>query len=146
MDHSHNERCISFQQRLIEEELSKIDRYLENQSLGVDKEKYLEICEITNVEPDPEKIPIDYTDLLSDTTIAMEITNLLPEKWEYIGGNYEGKDLSLLPMFLDLYDITNRLDITILIARINNKGIELVNKRKKKHVATGNNHKTAGRK
>jgi len=131
-------RRITFQQGLLEDELRNIDNYLENNELGVSKEKYLEICAITKSDPDPEKIPVEFAELLTDTQVALQICELLPEKWDNVNGRYEGRDIGLVPMYLDIFRIDNRVDMLILISKINNKSIEILNKRAKRIKGNGN--------
>jgi len=100
---------------------------LQNNSLGITKEKYLEICEVTNSEPDPDKIPVDFFDLLEDTQIAMNIVNTLPDRWDGMSGSYQGKDLSILPCLLDLYEIPNKLDMISLVTIIINETARITN-------------------
>jgi len=100
---------------------------LENCNLGITKEKYFEICEVTNSEVEPDKIPIDFSDLLIDTQVAMAIVQMLPDKWDGASGSYQGKDLSILPFLVEVYEIENKLDIVSLITIIINKSSVITN-------------------
>jgi hypothetical protein len=102
--------------------------------LGISKAKYYEICEVTNTEPDPEKIPVEYSDLLLDTQLAMVIVNLLPDKWDGASGFFQGKDLSILPYLLELYEIDNKIDMISLITVIINESAQITNNKLKKKV------------
>ena len=108
MDYRNYVRYFTFQQRLLEEEQKRIKNYLRNSSLGVNKEQYLEICRVTNSEIDPDKIPIEFSDFLLDTQIAMEIVYRLSDQWDGTTGTYIGKDLTILPFLLELYEIEDK--------------------------------------
>ena len=122
---------IAFQQRLLEEEHKKLKIYLQNADLGIDKEQYLEICEATSQKPDPEKMPLEFDDLILDTQLAMSIVSMLPDTWDGTSGMNTGKDLTLLPYILDLHGITNKLDMLALIMQIISEAQYLTNRKNK---------------
>lgn len=129
-------RYSKFQQGRLDLELTRIKDYLRNQSLGVTREKYLEICEATGSEVDISRIPIDFGDLSSHTRLSMEIVNLLTDKWDATAGSYLGKDLGLLPFLLDLYEVTDKVLMVQLIMEVIAEGITITNdklKAKPKH-------------
>jgi hypothetical protein len=57
----------------------------------------------------------------------MAIVQTLPDKWDGTSGSYQGKDLSILPFLMELYQIENKLDIVSLINIIINKSSEITN-------------------
>jgi len=71
------------------------------------EETYLKICEAMNSEPLESETPPDVEEFLEDTQIALYIYNTLPNRWDGFNGFYLGKDLLLLPLLLDLYNITD---------------------------------------
>ena len=87
----------------------------------MDVEQYLEVCRVTGTEPDPEKMPVRPEDLLEDTRLALEITSMLPDRWDGMSGSHQGKDLTILPYLLDLYDVSNKLETVRLITSIINE-------------------------
>lgn len=108
---------------------------MRNSSLGISKEKYLEICKVTNSQVDPDKIPIEYNDFLTDTKLAMEIVNILPDKWDSMAGASMGKDLSMLPFLLDMYNVSNQPDMLDLILTIISEGTNITNENMRKKVS-----------
>lgn len=60
------------------------------------------------IEPIPEEIPLEYTDLDYDCQIALKIFNLLPDNVEGMSGSWLGKDFSGLGILLDIYEVENR--------------------------------------
>lgn len=110
---------------------------MRNNSLGVTKEQYLEICKVTNSKVDPEKIPTEFGDFLEDTKLAMEVVYQLPDRWDGASGSYQGKDLSILPFLLDIYEVEDKIIISTLIFDIIRESSEITNekisKRAKQH-------------
>lgn len=98
--------------------------YLKNESLGVDRARYLEICEVTNTEPEPEKIPPDYESFTYESQLAMLIVHRMPDKWDSTSGYYSGKDLTILPYLLNLYKVEDEelmLDLIFKIIEVSSK-------------------------
>jgi hypothetical protein len=89
----------------------------------------LQICELQNQPVDTEKIPVEFEDFLIDTQIAMNITHTLPDKIDSNSGSYLGKDLSILPFLLDLYEIKNKKDSVMLIMRIVDEVAKVTNEK-----------------
>lgn len=69
------------------------------------KAQYFEMCEELGSEPIDSEIPIDFGDLLIEVQEAMSIYNVLQDNWDYMGGNYIGKNLSGFKDILEIYDI-----------------------------------------
>lgn len=67
------------------------------------------MCDQMNIEPNPEEIPIDYSDLDIEGQKVLRIFNLLPDKVEGMGGTWLGKDFAGLGTFLDIYEIEDRV-------------------------------------
>lgn len=56
-------------------------------------------------KPDPEEIPVERGDLALETQEVFNLFDILPANWEGMSGNYLGKDLQLLPVLFDEFDI-----------------------------------------
>jgi len=63
------------------------------------------LCEQLGNEPLEEEIPVEREDLYWETQEVFELYDLLSARWEGMSGSYLGKDLNLLPMLFDLYDV-----------------------------------------
>lgn len=63
------------------------------------RDRYLEVCEQLGREPDPDKMPPDFSDLPPVVQEALNIFNLLGDRIVADIG-YLGKDYSLLPVYL----------------------------------------------
>lgn len=74
-------------------------------TLGMTKEKYLEMCEMLGNTPDEDQIPVEFDDLPFEVQEALRIYNQLQDNWDYMGGNYIGKN------YVGLFDIMNILGV-----------------------------------
>ena len=72
---------------------------------GLTKEQYFEMCEMMGTEPSEEDIPLDRNDLTLDTQLIFSIYDKLPARWEGFSGQYLGKDLGLLNILFDHYNL-----------------------------------------
>jgi hypothetical protein len=81
------------------------------------KEKYLEIQDQLNIEPDPEKCPPgldDFPDIFID---ALNIFNLLGDRvYPEIG--YVGKDYTNLSLLCELYNIDNKELLFLILSKL----------------------------
>lgn len=77
------------------------------------------MCELYNDPIDWDKCPPDWEDFPWYVHISLPIFNALPDN--YIGGMeplYSGKDITALPVLLDLYDITDKEDRLLVFETI----------------------------
>lgn len=84
------------------------------------KEQYFEMCEALGSAPIEEQIPIEFDDFVLEVQEALRIYSNLQDSWDYMGGNYIGKNLSGFKDILDIYDISleDRRSIYELIMQI----------------------------
>lgn len=93
------------------------------------KQQYFEMCEQLGSEPLEEEIPIEYEDLPLEVQEALQLYNTLQDSWDYMGGNYIGKDLSYFGTILDLYEVPredrrNLYELVIYIDQLRAKQIQ----------------------
>ena len=69
------------------------------------KEAYFEMCEMLGSEPITEEIPIEYDDLLLDVQEALDIYYKLRDEWDYMNGNYIGKNYSGLKDIFEILEV-----------------------------------------
>lgn len=69
------------------------------------KEKYFEMCEMLKQEPVDSEIPIELDDFPSLVQQCFSIYSVLTDVWDPMGGNYLGKDYSLVFDLFELYSI-----------------------------------------
>jgi len=121
LDYRGNFRRFKFQQEHLRLEHDRIKLYLENESLGVRREQYLEICKVTGSPVEEDKIPPEFEDFTDEAQTAMVITNRLPDNWDYTSGYYIGKDLTILPYLFKIYELDDEemmLDLIFTVIKI----------------------------
>ena len=69
------------------------------------------MCELLGNEPNIEDIPIERSDLFHETQLVFSAFDKLQSVWEGFSGNYLGKDLTLLPTLMDLYNFPDYLKL-----------------------------------
>jgi hypothetical protein len=69
------------------------------------KQQYFEMCEMLGSEPLDTEIPVEYGDLLLEVQEALNLYNCLQDSWDYMGGNYIGKNLTGFRDLLELYEV-----------------------------------------
>ena len=69
------------------------------------KTQYFEMCEELGSEPVEEEIPVEYDDLPLEVQEALQLYNTLQDSWDYMGGNYIGKNLSYFGSILQMYQV-----------------------------------------
>lgn len=91
------------------------------------KDKYYEMCEALGSTPVDTEIPVELEDLPFLVQQAILIyTTYLPDTYEYMGGNYTGKDLSNVEYVFSLFDLDKReqlemYKLVLLIDKIRKK-------------------------
>jgi hypothetical protein len=78
------------------------------------KDAYFEMCEMLGSEPVESEIPVeldDFPDLVQQT---FYIYSMLADTWDPMGGNYLGKNYSILFDILQLYEYTQQESIFII--------------------------------
>ena len=69
---------------------------MQNEELSMTKDAYFEMCEMLGNEPVEEEIPIEFTDFPILVQQVFTIYYYLPDTWDPMGGNYLGKNLSIV--------------------------------------------------
>ena len=69
------------------------------------KAQYFEMCEMMGSEPLESQIPVEYEDLPLEVQEALQLYNTLQDSWDYMGGNYIGKNLSYFGSILQMYQV-----------------------------------------
>lgn len=70
------------------------------------KDIYFEMCEQLGQEPVDHEIPIEIGDFSEVVQQALNIYGILKDCWDPMGGNYLGKDYSIVFQLFELYDVT----------------------------------------
>ena len=85
------------------------------QSDQIDVDKYLKICEQLGQEPDPDKMPLEVSDLPSEVQVAFFIFAFLEDNWEGMSGTYLGKHWNNLEYLFNLYEIEEQKTILTIM-------------------------------
>lgn len=83
----------------------QLDSYFQNSAVSMTKEQYFEMCEMLGNEPNESQIPVEYEDLPLEVQDALRIYNTLQDNWDYMGGNYIGKNLHGIRDIFEMNDI-----------------------------------------
>mgnify|MGYP000010212951 FL=1 len=63
------------------------------------------ICDQLGEEPDPDKMPLETSDLPSDVQVAFFIFGFLEDIWDGMSGSYMGKNWGNIEYLFNLYNI-----------------------------------------
>jgi len=106
---------------------------MQNANLGMTKEQYFDMCEQLGNEPVEEEIPVEFDDFPLEVQIALSIYKILRDEWEFVGGNYLGKNINGIFEVFDAYDIEpcDKRFYLELIHMIDSVRIDEIRKQKK---------------
>ncbi len=90
-----------------EEAWSRLEKWQNNIDEGMTCEKYLSLCEKMEIEPDPNKMPLEIQDFPSDIQKAMVLFNKLGDRI-YPDIGYLGKDYTQLPIYMEVYEVEDK--------------------------------------
>lgn len=98
----------------------QLESYFQNSSVGMTRDQYFEMCEMLGNEPNDSEIPVEYDDLPLEVQDALRIYNTLQDNWDYMGGNYIGKNIHGIRDIFEMNDIekTDHKSIYELILQI----------------------------
>ena len=69
------------------------------------RDAYFEMCEMLGSEPIESEIPVEYDDFPLEVQEAIRIYNSLQDNWDYMGGNYIGKNMTGFKDILDIFEV-----------------------------------------
>lgn len=72
------------------------------------KDAYFEMCVALSIEPVEEDIPLEYSDFPYLVQVCFTIYSKLRDVWDPMGGNYLGKDLSIIFELFNLYYVDDQ--------------------------------------
>lgn len=76
------------------------------------------ICEQMNITPDPDKFPLELSDMPYQVQLAITIFQSLPDRFNSLGmegSMYAGKDLASFGTLLEIYEITDSRDRQLIL-------------------------------
>lgn len=97
-----------------------LESYFENVFAKMTKETYFEMCEALGTEPVEEEIPIEMEDFPDFIQQCFVIYEILPDCWDSMGGNYIGKDYTIVFNLFRVYKVTDSEEILLAINFLQN--------------------------
>jgi hypothetical protein len=93
------------------------------------KHQYFEMCEMLGSEPKESEIPVEFEDLSTEVQEALQIYSNLQDCWDYMGGNYIGKNFNYIETVFKFYDVDPEnykymYELLMTIDRIRTKQIQ----------------------
>jgi hypothetical protein len=93
------------------------------------KDSYFEMCEALGSEPLDSEIPVEYDDFPVEVQESIRIYNNLQDNWDYMGGNYIGKNLNGFKDILSIFEVDPQdyravYELIMRIDRIRAKSIQ----------------------
>ena len=85
-------------------------------------------------EPELDRMPADFEDFPYFVQLAITIYHILPDNWEGFSGTFLGKDYSLLPYLMDLYEVDDPAQVLRFILVINNIVVDIRSKEQKRQL------------
>lgn len=72
------------------------------------KDAYYEMCDALSMDPVEEDIPLEYSDFPYLVQTCFLMYSKLRDVWDPMGGNYLGKDYSIIFKLFDLYYVEDQ--------------------------------------
>lgn len=72
------------------------------------KEQYFDMCEQLGNEPVESEIPIEFDDFPLEMQMALSIYKVLRDEWEFVGGNYLGKNINGIFEIFKAYELDSK--------------------------------------
>lgn len=66
------------------------------------------MCEQLGNEPVESEIPIEFDDFPLETQVALSIYKVLRDEWEFVGGNYLGKNINGIFEIFKAYELDSK--------------------------------------
>lgn len=76
---------------------------MQDSAVGMTPESYYEMCEALGTEPVESEIPIELHSLPDIVQRCFALYRILPDIWDTMGGNYLGKDYSIVFNLFEVY-------------------------------------------
>jgi len=93
----------------MEELFKRLEKYFQNSDAKMTKDRYLNMCEQLNQDPDPERMPPGIEDFPEIVLDAINTYNSLGDNVVADIG-FVGKDYTSLPYYFEIYEVTNLED------------------------------------
>jgi len=101
-----------------------------NDSLSMTKESYYEMCDMLGNEPNPDELPVEFSDLYTDIQEAYYIYIMLQDTWDQMNGTYTGKNFSGLLDILTLHEVEDKKQCFLLLRKIDESRMKALKAKK----------------
>jgi hypothetical protein len=101
----------------------RLETWQNNFDTSMTRNRYLDLCEKLNQEPNPDKLPPEIEDFPEEVQKAIVTYNKLGDRVVADIG-YLGKDYTSLPLYLQAYNIQNTELFIEVILRMDEKTIK----------------------
>ena len=82
-----------------------MQNHLQNLQVGMTKDQYLVMCSELNTEPVDSEIPVEEEDFPLELQLVWLIYKALRDDWDYMNGNYIGKNLNGIFDLFSVYQV-----------------------------------------
>lgn len=111
--------------------MSRLERIFQNLDTGMTQERYLNLCEQLEKEPDPKEMPPAWEDLPDIVLHAINTFNLLGDRvYPEIG--YIGKDYTNLSHFFEIYEVEDKEFFMQILSWLDSRAIKKSSEQLKK--------------
>mgnify|MGYP006279453383 CR=1 FL=1 len=69
------------------------------------KNQYFDMCEQLGTEPVESEIPVEFDDFPAELQTALSIYKIMRDEWEFVGGNYLGKNINGIFEIFEAYEV-----------------------------------------
>lgn len=73
------------------------------------KDQYIEMCHTMGSTPKESEMPVEFSDLIAEVQETFHIYNTLQDQWDYMGGNYIGKNFTYINTVFEIYNVSTEL-------------------------------------
>jgi len=84
------------------------------------KDTYFEMCEMLKQEPIESEIPTELSDFPDLVQQCFVIYGILSDNWDPMGGNYLGKDYSIVFKLFEIYDVVDKTETLLSLDFLQN--------------------------
>lgn len=115
-----NRRCTKFYESQLNDIEEGLVNLFDNSSAKMSKDQYLLLMEQLGQDPNPEEIPLEFSDFPYEVQEAIKIFSILPDIYEGMSGTYMGKDYTILPYLMDeIFKVENKQETMMYLVMIN---------------------------
>lgn len=108
---------------------------LVSQPASITKDTYITLCEQVGVEPDPNRMPLDYSDFSVEVQVAFFMFNLLEDSYAGLDGTWVGKNWGNIEFYLNTYGVEDKSTTVIIMKLYEEVLLEVLSEKRKAEAA-----------